>query len=366
MLNLLNSLGLLPVRPRWAEFTDAGPGVGVNNTEVSFRDADLSRIYQSDYQIRVHRAAGDTGQNESERTNSAIGDSVVDGAMINWEHHKRFEGLTEHEIASVSLTEYEKIEERMEKNAWRVAEEVASRIDDAPVHSEYIKCFVANKCDDGLFFNKEYLKEYFSRSGDGRMTVPGVTYMEKIVTFQDTHYKTGELYMEYRDKQPCSHCASCQWVGPAMHRIPRPWPNEVQKPNFHYKDVFESPVIAGDVVRPPDDWQPRHNIKQKFENWTLTLNDDEAISLFSNTFVVEKELIEVYLQHLTNLERMKSIRTNDRQKKQQQRHQKGFHEYDWDILCRTGGLQHLLLHEIEKYLNHFNLSVQGKKSDKVR
>ena len=52
-------------------------------------------------------------------------------------------------------------EERMEKNAWKVAEEVA-RIDDAPVHSEYIKCFVANKTDDGLFFNQEYLKEYFS------------------------------------------------------------------------------------------------------------------------------------------------------------------------------------------------------------
>ena len=115
-----------------------------------------------------------SGQNKAEQTNSAIGDSVVDGATINWEHHQRFEGLAEHEIASLSLTEYEKIEEeRMEKNAWRVSEEVASRIDDCPVHSEYIKCFVANKCDDGLFFNKEYLKEYFSRSGDGRMmTVP--------------------------------------------------------------------------------------------------------------------------------------------------------------------------------------------------
>ena len=58
-LKLLKSLNLPPVRPHWAEFTDAGPGVGANNTEVSFRDAELSRIYQSDYRIRVHRAAGD-------------------------------------------------------------------------------------------------------------------------------------------------------------------------------------------------------------------------------------------------------------------------------------------------------------------
>ena len=47
----------------------------------------------------------------------------------------------------------------MRKNAWKVANEVAARIDDAPVHSEYIKCLVSEKTDDGLFFNQELLKE---------------------------------------------------------------------------------------------------------------------------------------------------------------------------------------------------------------
>ena len=66
---------------------------------------------------------------------------------------------------------------RMEKNAWKVAEEVAARIGDAPVHSEYIeKYFVANKIDDGLSFNQEY----FSRSGEKRMAVPGAAYLTKI------------------------------------------------------------------------------------------------------------------------------------------------------------------------------------------
>ena len=156
LLDLLKSLDLPFVRPRWAEFTDAGPGVGVNNSEVSFRDAELARIYCYDYRIRVHRGAGDSGQNEAERTNLAIGDSVVDGATINWEHHKRFEGLSEDEIASLSLEEYEKAgEERIERNACKVANEIAARIDDAPVHSEYIKCFVAHKGEDGLFFNQD-------------------------------------------------------------------------------------------------------------------------------------------------------------------------------------------------------------------
>ncbi|KAL9965166.1 hypothetical protein ACROYT_G028929 [Oculina patagonica] len=181
LLDLIKSMHLPPVKPRWAEFTDAGPGVGVSNFEVVFRDAELARIYSSDYRIRVHRAAGDSGQNEAERTNSAIGDAVVDGSTIDWEYYKRFDGLSEDEISSLSLQEYEEMEEeRMRKNAWRVAIEVAARVDDAPVHSEYIKCFVSEKPDDGLFFNQELLKEFSSKGIEQKKEVPGASYMKKI------------------------------------------------------------------------------------------------------------------------------------------------------------------------------------------
>lgn len=64
---------MLPVKPNWADLTDAGPGVGVSNFEVKFRDAELARVHKSDYRIRVHRSRGDSGQNKAERTNSAIG-----------------------------------------------------------------------------------------------------------------------------------------------------------------------------------------------------------------------------------------------------------------------------------------------------
>ena len=214
-----------------------------------------------------------------------------------------------------------------------------------------------------------------SKGGERKKDVPGAAYMKKIVSFRDTHYERGELYMEYQkrdctktshDKQACLHCDSCQWVGPSMSRIPRPWPDELQLPNFHYKDVFESPNTVGGVSRCIDDWQLRHNIKENFNNGTLKLNDEEAISLFSEKCIVEKELAKDYLHHLTNLERMKNIRADDRLKKQQNRRQKGFQDYDWDTLCRTGEIQKLLLHEIEKYLSHFNLPVLGKKADKVR
>jgi hypothetical protein len=91
-----------------------------------------------------------------------------------------------------------------------------------------------------------------SKSEERKKDVPGVAYMKKIVSFRDTHYGRGELYMEYlkrdctktsHDKQACLHCDSCQWVGPSMSRIPRPWPDELQLPNFHYKDVLRVSIL---------------------------------------------------------------------------------------------------------------------------
>ena len=137
ILDCLKSLRLPQVKPRWAEFTDAGPGVGVNNIDVEFRSAELDRIYDRDYRIRVHRSRGDSGQNEAGRTNSAIGDTVIDGATLDWEHYKRFQDISEDSIANLTLQDYEKYEEqRMEKNAGRVARQLAECIDGAPVLSD--------------------------------------------------------------------------------------------------------------------------------------------------------------------------------------------------------------------------------------
>ena len=46
--------------------TDAGPGVGVSNTEVRFRDAEIARIHASDRVNRIHRSPGDSAKNETE------------------------------------------------------------------------------------------------------------------------------------------------------------------------------------------------------------------------------------------------------------------------------------------------------------
>jgi len=56
--------------------TDAGPGVGITNTEVRFRDAEIAHIHSSDRVNRIHRTPGDSAQNEAAGTNAAIGDAL--------------------------------------------------------------------------------------------------------------------------------------------------------------------------------------------------------------------------------------------------------------------------------------------------
>ena len=90
-----------------------------------------------------------------------------------------------------------------------------------------------------------------------------------------------------------------------MNRIPPPRPDERKLPHYHCKDVFESPSGTNACHHPPDDWQPRHNIKKCFDDGTL-LGDDDAISSFSTIFIVEKEIIKDHLQHLTTLKRKKT------------------------------------------------------------
>ena len=63
---------LICVGPRVLLHTDKGPGVSVTNFEVKYRDAEMVRIHNLDWQMRVHFAVNDPCP--AERTNAWIGD----------------------------------------------------------------------------------------------------------------------------------------------------------------------------------------------------------------------------------------------------------------------------------------------------
>ena len=54
----------------------------------------------------------------SERTNSAVGNGIVGGATLQWEKYPGFHNLTDDEIASLTVKEFDAREgSRMEVNA---------------------------------------------------------------------------------------------------------------------------------------------------------------------------------------------------------------------------------------------------------
>ena len=72
-LQQIKSINLPPVYSDILKATDAGPGVGCGNLEVRFMHVEIAQVHDSDRVNHVHRVRDDSGQNEAERSNAAIG-----------------------------------------------------------------------------------------------------------------------------------------------------------------------------------------------------------------------------------------------------------------------------------------------------
>ena len=61
-------------------------------------------IQDTDRRVRIHRARGGSGQNEAERTNASIADSLVDGGTMKWNYYD-YDGLTDDKVKEMSISE---------------------------------------------------------------------------------------------------------------------------------------------------------------------------------------------------------------------------------------------------------------------
>ena len=122
LMRKISQLNLTQVFPFIFKETDAGPGVGVNNIEVRYRDIELARIHNSDIVIHAHQAPHDSGVNAAERSNAVIGDAIVDGGTVDWQHYMPFDGLTDEVISNLTTEDVDKLKKTAtERNAWWVA-----------------------------------------------------------------------------------------------------------------------------------------------------------------------------------------------------------------------------------------------------
>ena len=73
--------------------------------------------------------------------------------------------MTKEEIEALSLQEYEQlVENRMKKNAWRVATELAERVDGEPSPSGLLTCNVTPNERVQFLWDKAILKNLFQIS----------------------------------------------------------------------------------------------------------------------------------------------------------------------------------------------------------
>ena len=103
------------------------------------------------------------------------------------------------DIKKMDNKEFELYESnRMEKNAWSVAEELQRRLDDAPILGEYIGGvrFLTEKSNDGFFLNWTIWQGIWKFR---RQNVKTCLFQEDMGLL-NAHYNTGELFMEYLKK----------------------------------------------------------------------------------------------------------------------------------------------------------------------
>jgi len=327
-------------------------------------------LHNSDRRARVHRATDDSGQNEAERSNACIGDAMVDGGSLEWEYYKQYDGLDEEELKNKSKEELEELEEkRMMSNAWRVAEDVRLRIDGEPAPKGFIHAIVSEQPGESFFYNKEYLSKYCAIAKSNQHEIPGHAYFSSVEDFFDSHYDRGELYMEYlkgdcrRKGELCGTCKENGWLGQeSVKRTPRPYPDTSKHPSYHYLSIADTPVHD----REPDDFQPRAQIRKLFVEGRIKCGDNEIIEQFAEKYIVKAEIVKEYLEHLTNIEIRKNVRKEETKRAKQDEEAKGYNDYSWEELFKSGTLKKLKVSELDKYILHHNLTTRKmKKAEKL-
>jgi len=76
--------------------------------------------------------------------------------------------------------------------------------------------------------------------------------------------------------------------------------------------------------------------------------------------------VKNYIEHLSQLQSVNEIRSQERKKENQATALKDVHCYYWKTLLEKGELGTLKVPELNKYIEHNQLSKNGKKIDKIK
>ena len=234
---------------------------------------------------RIHRAPHDSGQNEAEHSNTAIGEALVDGRALHWEYFQPTDLISEEELKTLTVEEMRELEaEEVERNAWRVAQDVVSRIDGEPGPAgDCMKAFVTNRKEQQFLFNTEYIQQYNASKSEARKgKVRGHISFKKLDDFIESCMITGEMSHEY--------CEMSQWIPPFVQ-----FQKSTNFQSITILPVAEIPITNADdgKRREVDDCHPRARSQRVHKKNEINIIEDNAsVQTFCNRYIVEESLVK--------------------------------------------------------------------------
>ena len=159
-----------------------------------------------------------------------------------------------------------------------------------------------------FFYNTKYLIQYHKAGKEKKKSVPGYNHFKKVETFMEEHGEKGELFYEKRvgnyTKDRSVPCEYCQFFNRSVPKSPRPYPDYSVLPRYKYISLINTPRDD----RTTDDFVPRVRLKEAWKKEEIASNENDQIQHFAETYIVDKEYVVAYLQHLEMLELKKKKR----------------------------------------------------------
>ena len=188
----------------------------------------------------------------------------------------------------------------MEPSAWRVAQDVVSRIDGEPGPAgDCMKAFVTNRKEQQFLLNTEYIQQYNAAKSEARkVKVPGHIFFKNLDDFIESCMITGEIFYEY--------CEISQWIPPLVQ-----FQTSTNFQNMTILPVAETPITNTDDSkrREVDDYHPGARSQRVYKKNEINIIEDNAsVQTFCNRYIAEENLVKKYLEHLNHLEMMSEKR----------------------------------------------------------
>ena len=125
---------------------------------------------------------------------------------------RKFEELECHEL------------ERMQFNAFKVCNELASKMNGTPILNGFMKSKTSFPKSKLFFNNKGYLKNVHNSNSSKTDFIPSYHYFLTLQNFTNKHFKVGKKYLEFLQSpcvDTCEQCPKPTFISPKCHQIPK-------------------------------------------------------------------------------------------------------------------------------------------------